>query len=550
MPDNKDEVLLATSERDEAGRPIVRPRLTHTVDQRDKVLLADPPAVIPIVFLPGIMGTNLKSKESGDSVWRAPNTDGFFPILGAIGQLFGYWFRGAATRQRRLDPAKVEVDDNGPIDAEGTITDELAKQRGWGTVMRSAYNPVMALLQKRLGNVMEAGEPLEWWRDEGMRSPDAYGEQQGGNAALGQAELRAAARYRFDVWAGGYNWLQSNRQSGQDIIDYIDNKVLAHYRQQKIPAEKVVLVTHSMGGLVARSVACIQGYANLLGVVHGVMPATGAAATYHHCRAGYDGVSSVILGRDAAEVVAILGNSPGGLELLPAMDYCDGKPWLKLGDPFTPNSEELPKAGDPYAEIYTNPAWYGLVPEENTPLLDPAGLNPAAAGETELEGPPAPGKRSLFERNIDDVAAFHRELSGCYHKPSFVHYGSDAGQKSWSELRWAGQLPDAWDSLRITQDKGKGTMEVAGQRGSASLEIADPADPGDGTVPDTSGGAPAAAGVQASFRQGDLGQGEFASRTGKGKAEGYEHQSSYNDVRSQWATLYGVAQCAQHADWA
>ncbi|WP_162455176.1 hypothetical protein [Pseudoxanthomonas kalamensis] len=50
--------------------------------------------------------------------------------------------------------------------------------------------------------------------------------------------------------------------------------------------------------------------------------------------------------------------------------------------------------------------------------------------------------------------------------------------------------------------------------------------------------------VKPSFRHGNMGGGGTFN-----KAEGYDHQSSYNDSRAQWATLYSIAKLAQLADW-
>ena len=542
---NKDEVRISSSDLDADGLPLARTRLTHGADQRDKVVLAAPQAVIPIVFLPGIMGTNLKSKETGNVVWRPPNTDGFFSILDAIGQLIAFAFRGAATRQRRLHPDKVDVDESGPLDAEGVIDESLASERGWGALMRSAYNPVMAELQKQLNDIMTGGKPAPWWSDEGKRSPADYGEEVGGNAALDDEALKHAAGYRYEVWGGGYNWLQSNRASAQDIIDRIEDVILPYYRERSMRADKVILVTHSMGGLVGRSVACLHDYKNILGVIHGVMPATGAAATYHHCRAGYEGVSSVILGRDAGEVVAILAQSPGGLELLPAADYKEGQPWLKLGD--KPDSgNQLPSTGDPYREIYLSTAWYGLVPEANTPLLDPAGLHGTVVEESELDEPPLGGTRKLFDRSIEEVMAFHQDIQDRYHHATYSHFGDDDRQQSWSDLAWEGAFIGPYDQMQALEDNHNGSIKLKGEQGAVKLKIADPADSGDGTVPASSGAAPKKAGARASFRQGNQGQGAFVGKEGKG----YEHQGSYNDERSLWASLYGVVLCADEADWA
>ena len=70
-PDNTSEVVIPRG-RDEQGQRVYRTNLTAASDNRPKVLLASRPAPLPVVFLPGIMGSNLRNKESKEIVWRQP----------------------------------------------------------------------------------------------------------------------------------------------------------------------------------------------------------------------------------------------------------------------------------------------------------------------------------------------------------------------------------------------------------------------------------------------------------------------------------------------
>src|SRR5690606_6186498 len=100
------------------------------------------------------------------------------------------------------------------------------------------------------------------------------------------------------------------------------------------------------------------------------------------------------------------------------------------------------------------------------------------------------------------------------------------------------------------KDNGNGKLTVGMGSTAAKLKFGPPTQSGDGTVPTASGEAPGRAGVTASFRQGNEGSGERVRLNGKGKDRGYDHQDSYNDVRSQWATLFSVARISREADWA
>lgn len=368
-----------------------------------------------------------------------------------------------------------------------------------------------------------------------------YGEQQG-LGSLEQQELVHAARYTFDVWCCGYNWLQSNRESGRHLKEYIDNTVLRSYREKDVLAEKVIIITHSMGGLVSRALTELHGSENVLGVVHGVQPATGAPAFYRNVRCGYEGIEQVVLGRNSGEVTAVIAQAPGALELAPAFDYDDGRPWLyfrdRQGKDLLP---PLPSAGNPYSEIYAAAEWHGLVPAANTHYLD-------------LSRPPSqPLKkepRNALRSSLKQVERFHHQVERRYFKKTLAHYGADGSRHSWQTLQWKGDVSSIGRSGILDDGNGKYGAYIS-SGGIHALPVfvpvfalePGPRNGGDGTVPESSGAAPGRAGVEASFCHGEMGNGLFNT------VRGYEHQGSYLDVRAEWATLFSVAKIAQAADW-
>lgn len=552
MADDSDSVTYGTTTRGRDGVLRTQAPLTPVDDQREKNVQLHTPWVIPIVFLPGIMGSNLK--QGDQTAWRPPNTD----IRGAghaIATLFTFLFRNAEDRGKLLDKDKVQVDHGGSIDTAGSgLSEQQARDRGWGSVMRGSYHPLMGMLEDVLNRIAEAGKLAPAWRDGG---PEGYaGDPRDWGAlgelpALSEADVRHAARYRFEVWGAGYNWLQSNRDSGAAVRDYIDGTVLAHYRKHQMVAEKVIVVTHSMGGMVSRALTEIHQCEQVLGVVHGVQPATGAPATYKRMRAGFEGVAKVVLGRNAAEVMAVLANAPGGLELLPTADYNGGKPWLKVIDTDRPDQPlmALPAEGDPYGEIYANTAWYGLVPE----------------GSWGRRGEPSTGNPYGYDSLnsvLLSVQLFHQAIAGRYKVPTYAHYGGQGERNrahgrggllgtgllassdrfAWGEVVWTGANLGSLAPLNLTGVKDDEHGQLTLPNGHKLL-IAAPSTPGDGTVPRPSGEAPYAASVSGCFVHGQ-GLPGVAN-----EAFGYDHQDSFNDPRSRYATLYGVIKIAQLADW-
>lgn len=298
-----------------------------------------------------------------------------------------------------------------------------------------------------------------------------------------------------------------------------------------------------MGGLVARALTNLVGYENVLGVVHGVQPATGAPAIYHHMRSGYEGPEQLILGANAGEVTAVVANSAGALELCPTFDHRGGKPWLFLQDEqgnVVNDADGLacayPRGGNPYEEIYKNPAWFGLVPEQNEKFLD---LSESGDG-------PKTARRSKFNYLIDTVEAFHRDSGfvGKYHDDTYVHYGADGAKNmhSWQDIVWRGFAVDFKNADAVSKNGGNGSYRRRDFR--TAPELTKVSGRGDGTVSVFSGEAPRDAGVRASFRHGSDAEG--SANEGH---KGYEHQSSYNDPRAQWAALYGIIRIAQSANW-
>lgn len=587
--------LVLPAQANAQGETVARATLSDPDDQREKIVLHKP-YVIPIVFIPGVMGSNLRN--GNEKAWRPPNLDSFGSIMGALATLLQYTFKNTKNRSQDLQTDQVKVDYSGPIDkGESGLSQKVLAARGWGSIIRSSYHPFMGKLQNHLNNLARYNfdtcqpEYKGWAASKAAteEQPQDWGGDENSQAtALTEKEILHAANYQFDVWAAGYNWLQSNADSGKAVKKLIEETILPYYNEGKkvvvkgVPdgkggqqcsiqrnapskprAEKVIVVTHSMGGLVSRALTEIEQCDKVLGVCHGVQPATGAAATYKRMRAGFEGVEQLILGRNAADVVGILGQAPGPLELLPMVDYNGGQPWLKLQNERGEEVMALPSQGffqslagtsNPYDEIYLSTDWYGLVPEANTPLLDPLGKQKNNKSPSESNSP-----REKFARTIKKVSDFHQQIQGRYKEPTYVFYGAEgkrdklkdrgglmaaSNRFTWQELIWKAQnLPGDFEAmnLQIGKDDGNGCIRfVAG----GQAKILDPKDPGDGTVPHCSGEAPVGkAGVQLVFAHGQGCPGKHNHKFC------YEHQNSYNDDRALYASLYSIIKLAQEANW-
>ena len=200
------------------------------------------------------------------------------------------------------------------------------------------------------------------------------------------------------------------------------------------------------------------------------------------------------------------------------------------------------------------------MPESNNALLDPAGVNNSKRpGENK-------DLRKPLDIAIDLVKQFHSDIESQYHPKTYAQYGSQGtrlptGAKggvfgtgafnakdcfAWGEVVWKTKHvithapPWGSESPIVEKDLHNGAIQFADGR---KLEIAPPDTPGDGTVPESSGAAPGQAGALASFVHG---QGHAGSHNDE---FGYDHQDSYNDKRTVFATLYSIVKIAQLADW-
>lgn len=385
---------------------LFKPASGFKADHRNHMIVER--EVIPVIFLPGIMGSRLKDAE-GSKVW---DPDSAFFML----RKYGMFYVSAEERKEFLigesfDPARLEVfNDDEKHNRKKFKRYKNADKRRWGGIAWSSYGKFLKKLDKHTFT-----DPIEQC-------------------------------FEFPLHACGYNWTGSNYDSGKAVKEYID-KVIQEYTNKGRKCEKVILVTHSMGGLVARSACCVHGAeGKVLGVLHGVQPATGSPAAYWRMKAGWERPSAKgpnrsfwdwlksplkmtksylggyaaawVLGTDGEEVTALLSNMPGGLELLPTADYVDNegnKEWLRYKDQ---NGEEhkLPKS-DPYSEIYLKKSVFYR-------LVNPEWLG-EASDDSEDDGYSSYDPWSKYEANLEIAKEFHQDnLKMQVHSQTFQFFSS------------------------------------------------------------------------------------------------------------------------------
>ena len=376
--------------------------------------------VLPIIFIPGIMGSRLKN-TGGKVVWDPDDKWFMFKTYG-VRKATAEFKKSMLIGEGEFNPDHLQVLDDDAIQtkriADPGGIDKTRKERGWGGVSWSTYGDILKVLQKRL------------WDE------------------------TVSLFYEFPVHAFGYNWTASNDLAGKKLVEEID-RIIKLYKDKGRHCEKVLLVTHSMGGLVARSAYMLHGAKDkIMGIIHGVQPSNGSPAAYWRMKAGFErphsipettlmhwfknpvktlkfkkdsAVNSVVgtatswtLGTDGEEVTALLANMPGGLELLPNKQYRnnDGSTqWLELIDDQGIR-KALPKS-DPYREIYEqDDVYYRLV---NPEWLDPGKKEQAI--QSGLKKPTS--SWNLYLGYLNQAESFHERLTDKeLHPETYQFYSS------------------------------------------------------------------------------------------------------------------------------
>lgn len=461
---------------------------TSPPDASMAVVSMVPDRIIPIIFVPGVMGSNLKGiggvkKER----WR----------LDSSGSMAGWLLKDARARKKILTPTTMVLDDDG-LRPEGTQQhDEELKRRGWGEVGAMSYSSFLVWLENAM-NDHQAAERGERAQLMGVSLGAMKGED-----SLSQRESALSYKYRFPVHACGYNWLDDNANAAEHLRVRID-EVIMMYRREKKMCESVILVTHSMGGLVARHCSEVLGMSGkILGIVHGVMPAIGAAAVYRRFKAGTEGdkVPAMVLGSNAAEMTAVLSTAPGPLQLLPTPEY--GDRWLRICE--GKNVISLPAKGDPSGEIYAvRGKWWSMCDQSLiNPLLDSRDTKYQANLDKEWRN----FSLTIFKK----VKLFHQSICEKYHPNTYAFFGSHKENKAYGTVTWDGRDDTAGD-LFLRRDRIANALdaelldqlELNTKRTVAAplvgngwkkmqrqfYTISEPEEDGDGTVPHRSGVVP------------------------------------------------------------
>lgn len=431
--------------------------------------------VVPIIFIPGVMGSNLKVKpenedKNTDPVWRLDSEESAADWI----------CKGAEERKIKFNPDKTTVDDRGMVidaaineimpiqdkfietlkytderdiekkyDTINERTDDISQavknhpenklfgtriERGWGTVSFMSYGKFLDTLQTSLfdpsGNLSTAINDLTKNKSFNLE------EKSKAKLTFTQTETEHCQSFYLPVHVMGYNWLESNKKSAIRLQTLVEQTLPAYYKKRGKICEKVILVTHSMGGLVARYYTqALGGEEKVLGVINGVQPSTGAVAAYTRMKRGNEASWAManVLGKDAAEMTAVCAQAPGTLQLLPTPEY--GGNWLTITDP---DGTESHFGIDPYTDIYLakDKWWCACEPHLINPLNRKHDLILMQNDWNEY--------KALIE---DQVKPFNEAIANQYHPNTYVFFGIEDDNKhieqkflTYKTAHWIGQF--------------------------------------------------------------------------------------------------------------
>ncbi len=331
--------------------------------------------VVPIVFVPGVMGSRLSMPGGTD--W---DPDDVFAMLSWAGADVSQRQRDLSIFDRPNAPPlrtfastvefQVKTDqalnDIAARTAPGQDAVGLYQDRGWPGAVGSFYLPILRLLEIVMNRTF-IQQPMN------------------------------------PVYCYGYDWRQSNTASGAGLLARI-RSILA----QTSGAKRVVVISHSMGGLVTRS-AILQGATPLIGsVIHTVLPSNGAVVAYRRFQTGAispidgtqlpDRVLQAIMGATRADYAQVQSGLAGPVQLLPNHIYqtADKSPWLRTS---------------PQVDLGNIYATYALLQEPG--IVPPVEMYPGMTG---------PFIQARLRAVVDTARRFHSSLGNTFHPRTFVMF--------------------------------------------------------------------------------------------------------------------------------
>ncbi|MFC2289905.1 MAG: esterase/lipase family protein, partial [Treponema lecithinolyticum] len=274
---------VAASQRGETEHANTAPALWVHEKQEIKI--------VPIMFLPGIMGTRLQNSETKETIWDPDKTS----------YMIGLSWKNVSDKQDLLgitnapeavpitEPAKNLFGKSKPY-----TTEQL--DRNYAAIASGFYDRFLRALETKLNT-----------------------EQ---------------SQIIYPVYVCAYDWRKDINAIAATEVKDIYNKI-----KEEQETDEMIIITHSMGGLVAREFLRQnpQAAQKIKAVIHGVQPVQGAVQFYAYFKCGARHFSAWwdipgiilanILGATKKDFAALCSDIPGAIELAPVSNG-DKQQWL------------------------------------------------------------------------------------------------------------------------------------------------------------------------------------------------------------------------------
>lgn len=125
------------------------------------------------------------------------------------------------------------------------------QERGWGAAGYISYGEFLDEFQQSLFDEPKDDTPSVL--NKLLQAP-SFTLDKGSKTTLtpDKQQIDHCDNFYFPVHVMGYNWLQSNEDSAKALKKLVEITLPNYYKKRGQTCDKVILVTHSMGGLVAR----------------------------------------------------------------------------------------------------------------------------------------------------------------------------------------------------------------------------------------------------------------------------------------------------------
>ena len=247
--------------------------------------------IVPIMFLPGIMGTRLQNSGTKETIWDPDNKTYMIGLsrkkISDKRKILG--ITNAPEAVPITEPAKNLFGKSKPY-----TTEQL--DRNYAAIASGFYDTLLKTVETQLRN--------------------------------------QETKHIYPVYVCAYDWRQDISAIAAKDVKNVYDKI-----KEKQETDELIIITHSMGGLVAREFLRQnpQAAQKIKAVIHGVQPVQGAVQFYAYFKCGarhfspwWDIPGTIlgnILGASKKDFAALCSDIPGALELAPTVNSKE-KQWL------------------------------------------------------------------------------------------------------------------------------------------------------------------------------------------------------------------------------